>query len=136
MLDRAAQKTTYDRLVKAEIGVFLAGSTQQYDLVACMDTLIYFGALEDIVMLMARNLKPGGWLIFSTEKLIADGSDDVQRRYSLNISGRYSHSEIYLRDLLQANGFELHYLHDLTIRTEAGVPIPGQIVRARKLSSS
>ena len=34
-----------------------------------MDTLIYFGTLDEIVLLMARNLKPGGSLILTTEKL-------------------------------------------------------------------
>jgi predicted TPR repeat methyltransferase len=147
MLDQASLKATYDRLVKAEICSFLAEAEhgykhqykRQYDLIACIDTLIYFGALEEIVQLMARNLKPGGWLILTTEKLAADSATAASNsllKSHLNISGRYSHAESYLRNLLSVNRLELHSLRELTIRMEAGMPIPGQIMRARKLQIS
>jgi predicted TPR repeat methyltransferase len=132
MLDQAQQKAVYDRLVKSEICAFLAASKQQYDLITCMDTLIYFGALEEIMMLMARNLKPGGAIIFTTETLLADDGNG-RRDYHLNISGRYSHPETYLRHLLQRNGFAQPHLRDMTIRMEAGSPIAGQMLRAYKL---
>ena len=91
-----------------------------------------------IVLLMARNLKPGGSLILTTEKL--PEKDDANGEAApagpvtshLNISGRYSHAEAYLRKLLEANGLELIRIRDLTLRMEAGMPIPGQILRARK----
>ena len=140
MLEQASLKAVYDRLVKAEICAFLRESLQdeQYDLIACMDTLIYFGTLDEIVLLMARNLKPGGSLILTTEKL--PEKDDANGEAApagpvtshLNISGRYSHAEAYLRKLLEANGLELIRIRDLTLRMEAGMPIPGQILRARK----
>jgi predicted TPR repeat methyltransferase len=140
MLDQASLKASYDRLVKAEICAFLAESTQQYDLITCMDALIYFGVLDQFVQLAARNLKPGGWLILTTEKLIADSNTDEKNGsrndhpdYRLNISGRYSHSEASLRNLLSVNGFALQTPRDLIIRMEAGMPIPGQIMRAQKL---
>jgi predicted TPR repeat methyltransferase len=139
MLDQASLKATYDRLVKAEICGFLGEAEHQYDLIVCIDTLIYFGALEEIVQLMARNLKPGGWVILTTEKLAADSATAASNsllKSHLNISGRYSHAESYLRNLLSANRLELHSLRELTIRMEAGMPIPGQIMRARKLQIS
>jgi predicted TPR repeat methyltransferase len=140
MLDQASLKAVYDRLVKAEICAFLQESTRQYDLIACIDTLIYFGGLEDIVQLIARNLKPGGWLILTTEKLSVEEEGGAKAAAlfkspptsHLNISGRYSHAEAYLRKLLAANGLEPMRVADLTIRMEAGMPIPGQIIRARK----
>jgi predicted TPR repeat methyltransferase len=130
MLDQAQQKAVYDRLVKSEICAFLAESKQQYDLIICLDTFIYFGALEEITMLMARNLKPGGVIIFTTETLAAD---EGRGNYHLNISGRYSHPESYLRHLLQSNGFAPPHLRNMTIRMEAGTPIAGQMLRAYKL---
>ncbi|MDB5989623.1 MAG: Methyltransferase type 12 [Herbaspirillum sp.] len=138
MLDQARQKAVYDRLIKSEICAFLADSKQQYDLITCMDTLIYFGALEEIMMLMARNLKPGGAIIFTTETPAADDGTQPshgsgRRDYHLNISGRYSHPEAYLRHLLQSNGFAQPHLRDMTIRMEAGTPIAGQMLRAYKL---
>ncbi|RXZ38535.1 methyltransferase domain-containing protein [Oxalobacteraceae bacterium CAVE-383] len=131
MLEQASLKDVYDRLIKAEIGAFLRTSGRQYDLIACIDTLIYFGALEEILELMERNLKPGGWLILTTEKLLASTPSKALTS-QLNISGRYSHAESYLRSLLAENGLELIHAGDLTIRMEAGMPIPGQILRARK----
>jgi predicted TPR repeat methyltransferase len=130
MLDIARQKGVYDRLTKTEICDFLARSTDRYDLIGCIDTLIYFGALEEIIALAARNLKAGGWFIFTTEKL---ADDAAQCGYRLNISGRYSHRESYVRALLQANGFAPPHLRDLTLRMEAGMPIAGQMLRVRKL---
>ena len=133
MLDIARQKGVYDRLEKSEICEFLArsGGGGRYDLITCIDTFIYFGALEEVMALIARNLNAGGWLIFTTEKL--DSDDSAQRSHHLNISGRYSHGESYLRALLQTNGFAPPHLRELTIRMESGMPIAGQAMRARKL---
>lgn len=139
MLDQAQQKAVYDRLVKSEICAFLTDSTQQFDLITCMDTLIYFGALEEIMMLMARNAKAGGWIIFTTETLTSDETGPAglhlnsRPNFRLNISGRYSHPESYLRELLRINGFAPPHLRDMTIRMEAGTPIAGQMLRAQKL---
>lgn len=134
MLDLAQQKSLYDDLVKSEISAFLACSPQRYDLIVCIDTLIYFGALDQLVQSIAHALKPGGWFIATTETLIP-GTLGVREGASgshLNLSGRYSHTSSYLRQLLQRNGFHDLNFRDLTIRMEAGMPIPGQIIRARK----
>lgn len=132
MLDVAQQKGLYDRLAKAEIGEFLAGLTGsgRYGLMVCFDTLIYFGALETVLALMFANMGAGGWLIFTTETLqeTSPGPQD----WHLTISGRYSHAPAYVAGLLQASGFEAPQMCDLTIRMESGMPIPGQVVRARK----
>ncbi|MDB5774685.1 MAG: Methyltransferase type 12 [Herbaspirillum sp.] len=133
MLDEARRKGIYDRLTKSEIGLFLThstGSDRQYDLIVCMDTLIYFGALEQLLAAISARLKPGGWTVLTIETLA--GGPEATADYHLNSSGRYSHRGAYVSRLLLANGFEPPIASDLTIRMEAGSPVAGQILRARK----
>jgi tetratricopeptide (TPR) repeat protein len=129
MLDLAAQRDLYEALHKAEIGAFLdAGAERPFDLIACMDTLIYFGAIEPVFRQFAENLTPGGWLIFTSE-ICADNS----KIYQLNPSGRYSHSVAYLRKTMEEAGFHCAVLDHEPLRTELQKPVAGVIVLARRL---
>lgn len=124
MLDKAAAKQLYQELHKSDISKFLRDSLVQYDLITCMDTFIYLGRLDEILELIFRNLKPGGTLIFSTEKLV--GSNEID--YRLNISGRYSHHPGYVDKLLGSTGFNIQNISDVQIRNESGCPIVGQFI--------
>lgn len=124
MLDRAAAKRIYRQVHKSDITEFLHGGRERYDLIACMDTFIYLGQLEEVAELLYRNLVPGGILLFSTEKL----SDTSGQDYRLNISGRYSHHQDYLARILRDAGFAMKQIRDVAIRTESGCPIEGQFV--------
>ncbi len=131
MLEIAHQRALYDALHKAEIGAFLsdeAQAPQPYDLIACMDTLIYLGALPDIFSKFAASLKPGGWLIFTTERCAQNN-----RAYQLNPNGRYSHSVAYLRQTMEQTGFDCLVLEHETLRTELQIPVHGVIVLARRI---
>ena len=131
MLEIAHQRGLYEALHKAEIGAFLAGEAgvaRPFDLIACMDTLIYFGALDDIFRRFAENLLPGGWLIFTSE-ICADNS----KLYQLNPSGRYSHSVSCLRRTMEDAGFHCVLLDHEVLRTELQKPVAGVIVLARRL---
>jgi predicted TPR repeat methyltransferase len=128
MLNRSAQKQLYHQLQKSDIADFLRGSTEQYDLITCMDTFIYIGRLDEVLTLIHRNLKPGGSLLFSTEKL----PGTLDRAYQLNISGRYSHHPDYLTAILNSIGFRMSKIDEVTIRIESGYPIEGQFVSARR----
>lgn len=128
MLELAQQRQTYDSLHKAEIGQFLSLTQDRYDLVACMDTLIYFGAIAPLFRQFAATLNEGGWLIFTTEL-----SDDETKRYRLNPSGRYSHSASYLQSVMTECGFECLIFNRQTLRTELQVPVAGVIALAKRL---
>jgi predicted TPR repeat methyltransferase len=52
---------------------------------------------------MNSKLKPGGRLLFSTEKLA--GTSEYS--YKLNISGRYSHHQAYLTAVLNKTGLDI-----------------------------
>ena len=126
MLDQADAKQLYHHLHQTGITDFLRSSAGQYDLITCMDTLIYLGRLDEVCALIHQNLKIGGQLLFSTEKL-TELPD-----YRLNISGRYSHHQDYLTTILNDTGFNILQVSDVTIRTEAGFPIEGQFICAAR----
>ena len=130
MLEVADRRGLYQSLHKAEIGAFLrdpANAPQTYDLIACMDTLIYFGAIDAIFEQFAASIKRGGWLIFTSE-ICAENS----RVYQLNPSGRYSHAVSYLRKVMEDCGFDCLVLEHQDLRTELQIPVRGVIVLAQK----
>ena len=133
MLEIARQRGLYEELHKAEIETYLshaAIAADPYDLVACMDTLIYFGAIESLFTRFAASLKPDGWLIFTTE-ICAEGADP----YQLNPSGRYSHSVSYLRDVMERCGLDCIVMDRQTLRTELQLAVAGVIVLARRVDA-
>ena len=126
MLEQSAAKQIYRQLHKADITEFLQASRDRFDLIACMDTFVYLGRLDEVIALVYEKLNAGGLLLFSTEKL--GGSGDTS--YHLNISGRYSHHPDYVTALLGRTGFRLQHMSDVPIRTESGCQIEGQFVCA------
>jgi predicted TPR repeat methyltransferase len=124
MLDQSSEKQIYHQLHQSDISEFLSATEDQYDLITCMDTFIYAGRLEEILELIYQKLKPGGKLLFSTEKLLGA----YEHSYKLNISGRYSHHQDYLTAVLNKTGFKIQQINDVAIRTESGCPIEGQFV--------
>ena len=126
MLNQSAAKRIYRQLHRSDITEFMRASCDSFDLVACMDTFVYLGTLDEILSLVYRRLNVGGLLLFSTEKLSASGD----ATYHLNISGRYSHHPDYLSALLRRTGFRIQHMSDVPIRTESGCQIEGQFVCA------
>ena len=129
MLNKAKEKNHYDYLCKSEICEFLDHANGQFDLITCIDTLIYFGNLLPIFSKIYMNLKPNGWFIFTTEKL---DPDCYTKDYSLDVTGRYSHLESYIARLLVQTGFQSPKIFDVIIRQEFGHPETGLLVRIQK----
>ncbi len=129
MLEKARERNCYDLLVKSEMGQFLQKEKDRFDLVACMDTLIYFGNLEPVLKGVFSSLRASGIFIFTTEKC------ESGTEYDLDISGRYRHSQSYLSGLIEAIGFETASSRDAVIRYESGRPVMGQICRVLKKGS-
>lgn len=128
MLDKAREKQCYEQLHKSDITAFLRAAVRQYDLITCMDTLNYLGQLDEVLALIYRRLRPGGTLLFSTEKLSGSAAP-----YQLNTSGRYSHSRDYLTGALSRSGLHIGTRRDAIIRIESGAPIVGEFVSAQRL---
>lgn len=124
MLDKAREKQCHDALIKAEICEFLDRESMEFDLVACIDTLIYFGDLEAVFSKVHARLKPGGSFIFTTEAGACG--------FALDITGRYRHARDYVAALLERAGFSMLHVRDAPIRLENARPVPGHLFSARK----
>jgi predicted TPR repeat methyltransferase len=128
MLRRAVPRRVYDVLHQAELVYYLDTQPEHFDAVVCADTLCYFGALEAAVAAARRALRPGGWLMFTVEAL----QEDDAQGHRLQVNGRYAHTGGYLRQVILHGGLELLALQAGTLRLEAGRPVPGWIVSARR----
>ncbi len=128
MLRRAVPRRVYDVLHQAELVYYLDTQPEHFDAVVCADTLCYFGALEAAVAAARRALRPGGWLMFTVEAL----QEDDAQGHRLQVNGRYAHTGGYLRAAILQGGLELLALQAGTLRLEAGRPVPGWIVSARR----
>jgi len=119
MLDHAAGRGLYDRLICRELTAFLNDSPLHFDLVVAADVFIYFGDLVPLAAALAATLRPGGLLAFSTERSAAPG----QR---LQTSGRFAHHPDYVHSIF-APAFVPRLCHETTIRQEAARPVAGNL---------
>jgi len=129
MLDKARARGLYDDLILAELTEHMSGAVERYDLILCVDTLCYFGALPPVFRAAAVALRSGGRFAFSLEHADEDPTDTGFR---LNAHGRYSHAERYVRRTLAESGLTLRSLDHAPLRQEAQRPVPGLVVVACK----
>ena len=107
----------------------MAGCKAEFDLLLCADTLCYFGDLTGVASVSYDALKSKGWFIFTLEALEAD---DKHPEVRLNVHGRYSHSEEYVRRILRDVGFLAVDIARETLRLEFDKPVAGLVVTAQK----
>jgi predicted TPR repeat methyltransferase len=124
MLAQAAARGCYDTLVEAELGAFLKASPAAFDAVVCVDTLVYFGELDEPLAAAHAALRAPGLFLFTLE---AGGAGP-----KLEIHGRYTHSEPYVREALARAGFAQVTLTPDSFRQERGREVPGLLVSARR----
>jgi predicted TPR repeat methyltransferase len=129
MLVHARSKDIYDALTKAELTGFLRDNGETFDLIVSADTLVYFGDLKELLAAAAGALRADGLLVFTLEHVL---KDDVG--YRLAPHGRYGHTQAYVERQLTASGLRAKIVQ-ADLRTEAGAPVPGLVVRAAKTVS-
>ncbi|MGC1457478.1 MAG: tetratricopeptide repeat protein [Steroidobacteraceae bacterium] len=129
MLHHAKQRGCYDELVTAELGAFMRSRPQNFDAILSSDTLVYFGALAEPFAGAHTALRAGGPLVFTLEALPPEDPAD----HRLGVSGRYQHSEAYLRRLLVEIGFTVESVVQQSMRKDLGKDVPGYLVVARRL---
>lgn len=129
MVAKARERAVYDELMEAELTAFMAGRPAIFDLIASVDTLVYFGALQPVLEAAARALRVGGRLVFTLERTVPETAEDD---YRLNAHGRYSHGRGYMERVLADVGLQLTAMDEVTLRMERGEPVAGLLVSARK----
>jgi predicted TPR repeat methyltransferase len=121
MLELAAQKNVYEKLIQNDIETYLKENTDLYAMAAALDVLNYFREPERLFSLLK-----GTPFLFTVEKAMKDEGQGCRLP-----NGRYRHSAAYIREQLQQNGYRQILEHDLTLREENGVPVEGTLFFAR-----
>jgi predicted TPR repeat methyltransferase len=127
MLAKARDRRVYDELVTAELCEFMRSRTDAFDVVLSADTLVYFGALEEVIAAARTTLRAPGLLAFTVERWI-DGSQGG--RYTMGPHGRYLHAEDYVRSALEGAGFRCLETAPAVLRVELGADVHGMVVVA------
>jgi predicted TPR repeat methyltransferase len=128
MLAHAKEKNVYHALVKAELTEYLRDHSESFDLIVSADTLVYFGDLRGVIAALGEALRPNGLVVFTLERTVGDSSG---ADYRLQPHGRYSHAPAYVERLLAFSGLQSKIIQ-ADLRTEAGSPVPGLVIRAVK----
>ena len=123
MLARARARNVYDELAQAELSEFMESRPQRFDLVNCADTLIYIGALGQVAAAAHRCLRPKGVFAFTVEAL----PEGVSNPFKLTMTGRYAHSDSYVREVMASAGFSETEYQTVDLRKEAGASVRGYL---------
>ena len=116
MLDKAADKNVYDRLIKDDIAHFLEHH-DDFDMAIMGDVCGYISNIEYIIALLKN------------KKVVLTIETTTQDNVSIGPSGRYRHNPEYIEKLLRENGFKVIFKEDIVLRKEAGEDVKGIIVR-------
>lgn len=126
MLAQARATGLYARLEEADMVAALRNEPDvSADLILAADAMVYLGDLAPLCGEVARVLMTGGVFAFTVEAHAGEG-------FSLGAVLRYTHSETYLRAVIEAAGLELRELSAASTRRDGGVPVPGFVVVAEK----
>lgn len=135
IVEIAYDREVYDDLYVGEAVEFLKdfeeedGTRPHWDLIAATDVFPYLGAVEPFLEGAADRLNTKGYLAFSTETLPDEVLDG--RSYMVGPNNRFAQGEGYIQAVLQAAGFDLLAMDPITVRLEAGEPVPGHLVMAQ-----
>lgn len=98
MLAQAKSKNCYDELIEKDILTGLSELNEAYDLILAIDTLVYFGELDTLFSKISSHMQENGLFAFSIELSNKPGID-----YKLQTTGRYQHTNEYIKKLAKKN---------------------------------
>ncbi|MFI3241295.1 MAG: methyltransferase domain-containing protein [Alphaproteobacteria bacterium] len=127
MLDSAQSKNVYSHLINDDIFSYLDTSKDVFDCVVASDVFTYFGDLSKVVKLSAKNIKNDGYFVFTVSKNSVNSSDVF-----LHQSGRFLHSENYIKKELKKQGFFCLKTEEKVLRFEGDSPVIGFVFLAKK----
>jgi predicted TPR repeat methyltransferase len=119
MLAKAHEKGIYSTLHEIELTSFLEMSTGEYDFFIAADVFVYLGNLEPLFRQIKKHAAPDACFLFSTEA--------TDKAFILQDTGRYGHSERYIRKLAEETGFSVKSCASANIRKEKGEWIKGNL---------
>jgi predicted TPR repeat methyltransferase len=128
MLEAAAERSSYDELFQGELTAFLEHNRATYDLIASIDTLVYFGDLGPVARALAGALRPGGHVVFTVERA---APTEAPQGYRLNPHGRYSQTAEYVRQALESAGLDVLSISETELRVETNKPVAGLVTVAK-----
>lgn len=120
MLHQAEKKGVYTDLVHSSFVDFLNQTVTSFDLVLCLDTLVYCADLKNIFQQIMNLLSLEGFAIFSTER---SEVEDV----ALQRTGRYAHSIEYVSTILNELGFSVSCVNSTELRKDGARWVLGNI---------
>jgi predicted TPR repeat methyltransferase len=128
MVAAARAKKLYDRLETGDLLQFLVAEARDkrtYELILAADVFAYLSWLPPVLAAAGRALAPGGLIAFTVE---THAGDDVILGEKL----RYAHGAAHVRAALASADLSLLTLAQASSRSEAGVPVPGLVVVAKR----
>jgi predicted TPR repeat methyltransferase len=131
MIEQARHRGGYDELVVSELCAYMRTQPQAFDAIVCADTLVYFGALEEVCDAARHTLRPGGVFVFTVEALLSGDAP-----HQLQVHARYAHRDSYLRAVLEQHGFTALNLRPETLRMDRLKDVIGYLVVARQPAAS
>ena len=126
MIAQAEQTGLYGSLAVDDMLAFLQRqSDASADLVIAADALVYLADLAPLVREVGRALAPGGVFGFTVETHPGEG-------VVLGEKLRYAHAADHVRAALAQASLAATAFAAVSTRTEAGAPVPGLLVVARR----
>jgi predicted TPR repeat methyltransferase len=108
-----------------------------YDLVVAADVFVYIGNLQPVLQAAAGASAPGALIAFSTEQMQEGGGDGGGAAaaaaaagglgYEVQLTGRWVHSQRYLREVAAQAGWQVLAMSSAHIRKNAGKPVVGNL---------
>ena len=111
MLKKASKKGIYNNLYTTDIVECLDAGGEKYDLFIAADVLVYIGNLTRLFLAVNKRASKGAYFLFSIES--SDSKD-----FELQLTGRYAHSEAYIRSIAQAHKLTVLRCSSVQLRKE------------------
>lgn len=120
MLEAAAAKKCYTKLVQDDFVAFLGAAKDHYDLIVAGDAMVYLADLSEVFAGVKRVLKPDGIFIFNIEK--HEGVEEA-----VPVSGRFAHHPDYIEKLVAGHGLNVLSRREVALRTQEKKPVQGVV---------
>jgi predicted TPR repeat methyltransferase/Tfp pilus assembly protein PilF len=111
MIEKARERHIYNRLLVDDMNDFMRKNKNGYDIIVCLDALIYQGDLSIFMLSSSHALHSQGYLIVTVEK-------SAHEMIALHKQGRYAHHADHLKRTGLNAGFQILMIEEYATRTE------------------